>query len=101
MRKKDRTGEEKHWDAIVKSGLMRLGENPTESPNPFGRRFEVAEPRQSTNPFPHVLVWDRMGRKGQKCRVITPKNVSKSKVQVQFEDGYIAMISRQAIRRSD
>ena len=97
MRKKDRTGEEKHWDAIVKSGLMRLGENPgtDSSQHP---RSEVPEPHRPTNPFPHVLVWDRWGRKGQKCRVLNPKN-NATRVQVQFEDGFIAMISRQAIRR--
>lgn len=99
MRKRDRTGEEKQFDGMVKSGLMRLGENSSDALR--GRSSRVTEPRQSTNPFPHVLVWDRMGRKGQKCRVITPKTVSKSKVQVQFEDGYVCTINRQALRRSD
>ena len=100
MRKKDRTGEEKHWDGMLKSGLMRLGENPGTDSSQYPRS-EVPEPHRPTNPFPHVLVWDRLGRKGQKCRVITPKN-NTSKVQVQFEDGFISpLINRQAIRRSD
>jgi hypothetical protein len=98
MRKRDRTGEEKQWDGMLKSGLMRLGENPNPSSSERNG-FAVTQLHRSTNPFPHVLVWDRMGRKGQKCRVITPKNTSN--VQVQFEDGFIATINRQALRRSD
>lgn len=98
MRKRDRTCEEKHWDAMIRSGLMRLGEHP--SMTLTGKSSEVTEPRQTTNPFPHVLFWDRLGRKGQKCRVITPRQ-NASSVQVQFEDGFIAVVNRRSIRRSD
>lgn len=96
--RRERTSEEKRIDAKVKSGLMRLGENP--SVTLTGKSSEVAEPHQTTNPFPHVLFWDRLGRKGQKCRVITPRQ-NASSVQVQFEDGFIAVVNRRSIRRSD
>jgi hypothetical protein len=97
MRKRDRSSEEKHFDAMLKSGLMRLGEHP--SVTLTGKSSEVTEPRQSTNPFPYVLVWDRGGRKGQKLRVINPKPKSRL-VQVEFEDGLILTLDRQAIRQS-
>lgn len=97
MLKRDRTPEERSFDAKIKSGLMRLGENPNLFPP--GYSSEVTEPHRPSNPFSHVLVWDRWGRKGQKCRVITPKNNARV-VQVQFEDGFLGMVNRQALRRS-
>lgn len=100
MRKRDRSSEEKHWDAIVKSGLMRLGENPSQSDPPSSPGHEVAQPHRPTNPFPYYLAWDRLGRKGQKFRVINPKPKAKL-VKAEFEDGFIATIDRRAIRRSD
>lgn len=85
MRRKDRTGEEKHWDAIVKGGLLRLGaEHPAAS---------------TPKPFPHYLFWDVKGRKGQRCRVINPDYTASSKIQVEFEDGAVVVIDRRAIRR--
>ena len=85
MRRKDRTGEEKHWDAIVKGGLLKLGaEHPAED---------------TPKPFPHYLFWDVKGRKGQRCRVINPDYTASSKIQVEFEDGAVVVIDRRAIRR--
>jgi len=99
MLKRDRTSEEKRFDGMVKSGLMRLGEHPSNCPS-AGQSSEVTESLRPSNPFPHVLVWDRWGRKGQRVRVINP-TIKAAKVQVQFEDGFVAAINRQALRRSD
>jgi hypothetical protein len=85
MLRRDRTGEEKRWDAIVKGGMLRLGAEPTAESTP--------------KPFPHYLFWDVLGRKGQRCRVVNPDYPSSSKIQVEFEDGAIVVVSRLAIRR--
>ena len=85
MRKKDRTSEEKQWDAIVKGGLLKLGAEPTAESTP--------------KPFPHYLCWDVKGRKGQRCRVINPNRTASSRIQVEFEDGAIVVVNRMAIRR--
>jgi len=85
MLKRERTSEEKHWDAIVKDGLRRLGSDD-------------ANPDRTHKPFPHTLFWDVLGRKGQRCLVIKPGRLT-SKVQVKFEDGFQAIVDRRAIRR--
>jgi hypothetical protein len=87
MLKRDRTSEEKHIDAIMKSGLRRLGD---ESPNP----------NRAPNPFPHYVFWDVLGRKGERCQIVKPARLA-SKVQVRFKDGSVAIVNRRAIRRSD
>jgi hypothetical protein len=81
VKRKERTSEEKAFDAKVKSGIMRLGTNPV-----------AADP----TPFPYVLVWDRLGRKGQACTILRQ---SKQTAQVKFRDGFTTVINRQAIRR--
>lgn len=49
------------------------------------------------NPYPHVLVWDRMGRKGQACRILAMQG---KMTQVQFEvDKFTALVDRRALRR--
>jgi hypothetical protein len=85
MRRKDRTSEEKQADRIVKGGLLRLGAEPSTENTP--------------KPFPHYLFWGVLGRKGQRCRVINPDHTASSRIQVEFEDGAIAVIDRRAIRR--
>lgn len=51
-----------------------------------------------TEPFPHVMTWDRLDRKGQRCEIVgTYKTVND--VQIRFEDGFTAVISRAALRR--
>jgi hypothetical protein len=86
MRKKDRTGPEKVFDVIVKNALMHLGPTP-------------AQQHEEPTPFPYVLVWDRLGRKGQRCRIIPDKR-NPSTVQVVFEDGATTVINRMALRRN-
>ena len=82
MRKKDRTSEEKHWDGMVKTAIMALGTNPASM--------------KAQIPFPYVLVWDTLGRKGQRCKVLRRNPM---RIQVQFEDGYTATLDRRAIRQ--
>jgi hypothetical protein len=96
--KRERTSDEKHIDRIVKSGLMRLGENPNPSSSERNG-FAVTEPHRPPNPYQHYLFWDRMGRKGQSCRIINPDQKNARSLQIQFEDGHTAVVNRRAIRR--
>lgn len=47
-------------------------------------------------PFPYVLLHDRLGRKGQRCRIVKPGRI----VMVEFEDGFRSILSRMALRRT-
>ena len=83
MLKRDRTSEEKHFDATLRSAIQRLGPNPgaEDAPTPF---------------LPYVLVWDRLGRKGQRCKILRQ---TQRTAQICFDDGFITVINRQALRR--
>jgi hypothetical protein len=83
VKKKERSSDDRAFDASLKSAIMRLGPNPT----------AAAEP----TPFPYVLVWDRLGRKGQRVKIIRQTTRT---AQIKFEDGFTAVINRQAIRRN-
>jgi hypothetical protein len=48
--------------------------------------------------YPHRLRWDRMGRKGQCCKILNI-NGTLSFVHVQFEDGHNCLIERRALTR--
>lgn len=96
MLKRDRTYDERRFDAMLKSGLKRLGENSSVILRDNSSR--VTEPlRPST--YSHVLMWDRLGRKGQRCRFVNPDRIRDRDIQVEFEDGFIAVVNRRAIRR--
>jgi hypothetical protein len=82
LKKKDRTSEEKQFDDKLKTAMKRLGPNPQ----------TVAPPI----PFPYTLVWDRLGRKGQRVAIIRQ---STKTAQIKFEDGFTTVINRQALRR--
>ncbi len=45
----------------------------------------------------YVYFWNRMGRKGQLCRVTARGKMNS--VRVVFEDGYTAITSRHALRK--
>ena len=45
----------------------------------------------------HRLHWDRQGRKGQKCQILSAGRMRT--VVVQFEDGYRMATSARALRR--
>lgn len=97
MLRRDRTSEEKQIDRIVARGLMRLGETPQSSP----LDGKVANnPHRPPNAYPHFLFWDRLGRKGQSCRILQPGRINARDLQIEFEDGFIAVVNRRAIRRS-
>jgi hypothetical protein len=83
MRKKDRTSDEKRFDDKIKTAIMRIGPNP--------------QPHEQPTPYPYVLVWDRLGRKGQRVAIIRQ---STKTAQIKFEvDGFTTVINRQALRR--
>ena len=48
--------------------------------------------------FRYYYAWNRMGRKGQRCAVLVRAKAMNSCL-VQFEDGYQAVTSRNAIRK--
>jgi hypothetical protein len=47
--------------------------------------------------FPYVYRWDRQGRKGQRCRVLSRGKMNS--ICVVFEDGYTMISSGNAIKR--
>ena len=77
-----RTSEEKQFDASLKSAIRLLGTNPAAQDEP--------------TPFPYVLFWDRLGRKGQACKILRQ---TKQTAQIRFNDGFTTVINRQALRR--
>jgi hypothetical protein len=83
MKKKERTTDEKRTDALLRTGIMHLGAQPS---------HEAATP----NPFPYVLHWDKLERKGQRCRILKP---GQSIVLLEFEDGFRHTMNKMAIRR--
>ena len=47
--------------------------------------------------YPYFYAWNRMGRKGQLCRVIVRGKMNSC--QVEFQDGFQAITSRNALRK--
>ena len=47
--------------------------------------------------FCYIYFWHRMGRKGQRCRVIVRGKMNSA--WIQFEDGFEAVTSRNALRK--
>lgn len=50
-----------------------------------------------TSPYPYRYAWNRMNRKGQFCRVIVRGKMNSCLVE--FEDGFRAVTSRNALRK--
>jgi len=50
------------------------------------------------NAFPYRYAWNRMGRKGQRCAVLV--RGAMNSCLVEFEDGFRAVTSRNALRRA-
>jgi hypothetical protein len=93
MLKRERTADEKKIDKLTKSAIMHLGAQPSK---------EAAQP----NPFPYVMFWSTIeGRKGQRCRIVTPartRSLSPLKhVEIEFEDGYRDRVNRMALRQAE
>lgn len=49
--------------------------------------------------IPHVLKWDRFGRKGWLCEIL-PARPGQVTVEIKFQDGVSGIVSRQALRRA-
>jgi hypothetical protein len=82
LKKRDRTSDEKQFDATLKTAIMRLGNEPQTAEAKF--------------PFPYVLAWDRFGRRGQRVKIIRQTTRT---AQIEFEDGFLAVVNRMALRR--
>lgn len=54
----------------------------------------MSEPNQ-----PYVYRWNRMGRKGQICRVLARGKMNSCLVE--FEDGFKAVTSRNALKKAE
>jgi hypothetical protein len=52
----------------------------------------------SETKFPYIYFWNRMGRNGQRCAVTARGKMNSCCVE--FEDGFKAITSRNAIRRA-
>ena len=50
------------------------------------------------NPYPYVYRWNRMGRKGQRCRIMARGGMNS--VCIEFEDGFRAVSSGNAVRKA-
>jgi len=48
--------------------------------------------------FLYIYFWNRMGRKGQRCAVLVRGKMNSCLVE--FEDGFKAVTSRNALRRA-
>lgn len=48
--------------------------------------------------FPYIWFWRRLGRKGQRCRVLARGAMNSALLE--FEDGYQVVTSRNGIRRA-
>ena len=48
--------------------------------------------------FPYVYYWNRCGRKGRRCRVTARGKMSS--IRVEFEDGFVMITSRNAVRKA-
>lgn len=55
-------------------------------------------PVSKTEAFPYRYAWNRMGRKGVRCRVLVRGKMNSCLVE--FEDGFKAVTSRNALRRA-
>jgi hypothetical protein len=49
--------------------------------------------------WPYIYFWNRMGRKGQRCRVILRARTMNTCL-LEFEDGHLAITSRNALRKA-
>jgi hypothetical protein len=46
----------------------------------------------------YVYRWNRMDRKGQRCRIVARGKMNT--VQIEFEDGFIAFVSGNSLRKA-
>ena len=48
--------------------------------------------------FPYIYRWNRCGRKGQACKVTARGSLNSARVE--FEDGFVMITSRNALKRA-
>ena len=48
--------------------------------------------------YPYVFYWNRLGRKGQRCKVTARGKLNSCRVE--FEDGFVVITSRNAVRKA-
>lgn len=48
--------------------------------------------------YPYIYFWNRMGRKGQRCRVLVRGKMNSCAIE--FEYGFKAVTSRNALRKA-
>lgn len=48
--------------------------------------------------YPYIYYWHRCGRKGQLCKVTARGKLNSCRVE--FEDGFVMITSRNALRRA-
>jgi len=77
----DKTAEDRHIDKLTAKGIMLLGATPAPA---------------LPNAFPHVLRYERFGRKGQFCRIL---KTSGHLAQIEFTDGFKAFVNRAVLVR--
>ena len=61
---------------------------------------DTVGPRNKTlmNDYPYVFYWHRLGRKGQRCNVTARGKLNSCRVE--FEDGFVVITSRNAVRKA-
>ncbi|MEO9613621.1 MAG: hypothetical protein ABJG86_11150 [Nitratireductor sp.] len=75
------------------SGLKRADPDRRE-----GMKIGATAPGAGVGETRYVYRWNRMGRKGQRCRVTARGALNSARVE--FDDGFVAIISRYALRRA-
>jgi hypothetical protein len=48
--------------------------------------------------YPYIFYWNRLGRKGQRCKVTARGKLNSCRVE--FEDGFVVITSRNAVRKA-
>jgi hypothetical protein len=48
--------------------------------------------------YPYIFHWNRLGRKGQRCKVTARGKLNSCRVE--FEDGFVLITSRNAVRKA-
>ena len=53
---------------------------------------------ETVSEYPYIYFWNRMGRKGERCRVLIRVKAMNT-CMVEFDDGFLAITSRNALRK--
>jgi hypothetical protein len=61
------------------------------------RRKERGREHDQSIEYPYVFYWNRLGRKGERCKVTARGKLNSCRVE--FEDGFVVITSRNAVRK--